>query len=209
MPPTQQPLLSSSCFTRRSRGMALITTLTMLVVVMLLSVTGARIALDGKRNARSMRDMDVAFQAAEAALRDAELDIEESPGPASRSRIFSHQSSEGFLVGCNMGTAGAKPYLGLCLSRNDSTPAWNEVDWDTTVNPRTVKFGDFTGRSFPTGAGSMPARVPRYLIELMTDNGNGTSATGQLYVYRITALGFGPNDATRAMVQSVYRKSAR
>lgn len=189
--------------------MALVTTLTMLVVVLLLAVTGARVALDGKRNARHMRDMDIAFQAAEAALRDAELDIEDASAEGSRSPLFSPRSSRGFIEGCNTGTGSAEPYLGLCLPSNADVDIWNDVDWNATTPPRTVAFGTFTGRRFQTGTGAMPSRVPRYLIELLPDRSSGESADGRRYLYRITALGFGPNPDTRAMVQSVYRKSNR
>ncbi|WP_223851305.1 MULTISPECIES: pilus assembly PilX family protein [Cupriavidus] len=194
---------------RGDSGMALVTTLTMLVVVLLLAITGARVALDGKRNARHMRDMDIAFQAAEAALRDAELDIEASPDARSRSSLFSTRSSEGFIEGCNTGAAGAQPYLGLCLPNAADGDIWNVVDWDATTTPRTVAFGTFTGRRFQTGTGAMPSRPPRYLIELVVDQSIGAQADGLRYLYRITALGFGPHPDTRAMVQSVYRKSNR
>lgn len=213
------PLTASTTTARRwclqgkrnnaSRGIALITTLTMLIVVMLLAITGARVVLDGKRNARNMRDLDIAFQAAEAALSDAELDIEESLGANTRSHLFSPQSAQGFAIGCNTGTGDNTAYLGLCLPSSDQISVWNEVDWDVTTNPRTVAFGTFTGRSFQTGAGAMPSRPPRYLIELLIDRSSGLSADEQRYLYRITAIGFGPNGDTRAMVQSVYRKSNR
>lgn len=73
-----------------------------------------------------------------------------------------------------------------------------------------MEYGTFTGRQYPTGSGLTPARKPRYLIELLPDSSNGRSASNDAakrYLYRITAIGFGPNDTTRAMVQSIYRKS--
>ncbi|MGO4303156.1 pilus assembly PilX family protein [Cupriavidus sp. RAF12] len=196
-------------FVRRAnaQGVALITAVIMLLVITLLALGGARIALDTKRSTRNQRDFEIAYQAAEAALRDAEMDIQNAVGPNSRSTKFSPFSPEGFLPGgCNTGTN-----LGLCDTfAATGEPIWNTIDWTATVGNTTVEYGTFTGRSFPTGSGLTPGRKPRYLIELLRETSSGGLAsdpTATRYMYRITAVGFGPNDTTRAMVQSSYRKS--
>ena len=56
-------------------GMSLIMVLLILVVVSLLGVGGAQIALMSERGARNDRDLQMAWQAAEAGLIDAENDI--------------------------------------------------------------------------------------------------------------------------------------
>ncbi|WP_262389549.1 pilus assembly PilX family protein [Cupriavidus campinensis] len=203
--------MPSACRSRDERGVALITAVIMLLVITLLAISGARIALDSKKTSRNQRDYEIAFQAAEAALRDAELDISSATGPAKRTQIFSSKKRDGFDVpgGCNTGTAPSGPYLGLCDTYNSNPPIWNTVDWTATVGQRTVEYGTFTGRSFPTGSGLTPGRKPRYLIEIMTDRGINQSASNQdevKFMYQITAVGFGPNDTTRAVVQSLYYK---
>ncbi|WP_049279857.1 pilus assembly PilX family protein, partial [Ralstonia solanacearum] len=65
-------LLNNARLQRRSAGFALITSLIMLLVITILALGGARLALDSKRISRNQRDNSIAFQAAEAALRDAE-----------------------------------------------------------------------------------------------------------------------------------------
>ncbi|HUD33331.1 MAG TPA: PilX N-terminal domain-containing pilus assembly protein, partial [Variovorax sp.] len=67
------------------RGVSLIVVLLILVVVSVLGVGGAQIALMAERGSRNDRDMQVAWQAAEAALMDAEFDIH-GPNTAAASR---------------------------------------------------------------------------------------------------------------------------
>ena len=57
----------------------------------------------------------------------------------------------------------------------------------------------------------MPARPPRYLIELMAYNkaGEDASGDGRTYFYRVTAIGFGMRDTTRVVLQTFYRKENR
>ena len=57
------------------QGVTLIVVLILLVVVTVLGIGGARIALLGERSTRYDRDSQLAWQAAEAALIDAEYDI--------------------------------------------------------------------------------------------------------------------------------------
>jgi type IV pilus assembly protein PilX len=184
----------------------------MLLVITLLALAGARIALDSKRTSRNQRDFEIAYMAAEAALRDAEMDIQNASGPNRRSDLFSPTSSQGFLPGdCNTGTTAPSKYQGLCDTfSNSGEPIWNTINWTAATGNKTVEYGTFTGRSFPTGNGITPDRRPRYLIELLRDNTSGGLASGAdntRYMYRITAVGFGPNDTTRAIVQSTYRKT--
>lgn len=198
--------------TARANGIALITAVIMLLVITLLALGGARIALDTKRSTRNQRDFEIAYQAAEAALYDAEIDIQNSSATLSRSSYFAPNKADGFLAGgCNSGTTAPTPFLGLCDTFGGTgDPIWNSIDWTASAGNRTVEYGTFTGRTFPTGSGLTPGRKPRYLIELVPDNTNGASAssdTAKRYMYRITAVGFGPNDTTRALVQSIYRKS--
>lgn len=200
----------------RATGFALITALVMLLVITLLAIGGARLAIDSKRMSRNQRDTDIAFQAAEAALRDAEYDIQNASagnGTATntRSAIFDPTKTTGFPgSGCNTGGPGtATPYQGLCQPAPDgATAVWNTVSWSTSGTPQTVGFGDFTGRTFPTGTGLLPAQKPRYIIEILPDRTIGGNVQGPAtFLYRITAVGWGPNLGAQVMLQSVYRKT--
>jgi type IV pilus assembly protein PilX len=184
----------------------------MLVAVLLLGISAAEIALQGEKVSRNDRDRQIAFQAAEAGLMDAELDIENSPGDAkSRSRIFARESKEGFTDGCGAGTGNI--YLGLCnRAAEGTTPAWQSVDFlDDSSKARSVPYGWFTKQSFQAGKGSLPSKLPRYIIELMayTREGEGASIEDMTYFYRVTAIGFGVRDTTQVVLQTFYRKDGK
>ncbi len=197
---------------KRQHGASLVVSLLMLVAVLMLGMSAAQIALQGEKSARNDRDRQIAFQAAEAALLDAELDIENSPSAsASRSALFSKNSARGFPGGDeDLCRAGAdNPLLGLCRRVDgDMTPAWLAIDFDDVDNAATysVPYGRFTGQHFQTGKGSLPERAPRYIIELMTYNRYGEAADKPGYFYRITAVGYGTRDTTQVVLQSFYRK---
>ena len=193
---------------RRQEGASLIITLLMLMAVMLLGLSAAQIALSSEKASRNDRDRKVAFQAAEAALIDAEIDIQNSPSN-SRSSIFSKKSALGFPAETesNCGS-GAGNSLGLCSRRSvGTTPLWKAVDFSNAdVNStQSVPYGKFTGQGFTTGNGSS-SKVPRYVIELMVFNQAGESADAVSYFYRITAIGFGIRESTQVVLQTFYRK---
>lgn len=204
--------LTQTPICRCQRGATLIVCLVMLFVTLLLGVASAEVALQGERVSRNERDRQIALQAAEAALLDAELDIEDAPDPArSRSDLFASDSAEGFSPGCGHGAAGI--HRGLCSHAPDaSAPAWMSTDLlDDSAHARSVPYGHFTGQSFQTGGGSLPGRAPRYLIELIPHQraGEDAAAAGPNYLYRITAIGFGVRDSTQVLLQTVYRKERR
>jgi type IV pilus assembly protein PilX len=88
----------------------------------------------------------------------------------------------------------------------DGTPNWLAVDFSQTgATARSAAYGTFTGRVFPTATGGLlPAALPRYIIEPISDMSPGASEG--TYIFRVTAVGFGANPATRVMLQSYYRK---
>lgn len=180
------------------RGASLIMVLLILVVVSLLGVGGAQIALMSERGARNDRDMQVAWQAADAALTDAEFDMLNS---TTRKVIFDGKSSDKFVAGCGAGVS-----LGLCEKTSATKPAWLTVDFtDTGSSATTVPFGEFTSRTFAAGGvGIQPAQAPRYMVELVPDpvRDLGKPAT---WIYRVTAMGFGPRTDIQAVVQMIYR----
>jgi len=192
-------------------GMSLITVLLILVVVSILGVAGIRISMMGERSTRNDRDLQLAWQSAEAALIDAELDIlgEPAGSAAGRGAIFQRGSTDvsKFLPGC--GNSLDTKNRGLCYSVPGIAPDWLTVDLaSSSGNPSSVGFGTFTGRSFPSGqTGIQPSALPRYVIELVPDpdGARTTAPKDRKYVYRVTAMGFGPSSSTQSVLQIVYR----
>lgn len=190
----------------KQTGSALLVSLVMLIIVLLLGISAAQIAIQGEKASRNDRDRQIALQAAEAGLLDAELDIEGSPDKdKGRSDIFTSDGGSGFPEsGCATGSS----FLGLCARAEEGVPpVWQTVDFmDTSAKAASVPFGQFTGYVLQTGEGPLPARQPRYIIEQMLYTKEAEAADKPTYFYRITAIGFGVRDTTQVVLQSFYRK---
>ena len=204
--PTKSPKASTNV--PRQRGASLLMVMLIMIVVSLLGVGGAQIALMGERSARNDRDYQVAWQSAEAALLEAEFDIR-GPGTSTRqSSVFTSPipSKYLFLEGCGDTSSGVSK--GLCLPAASGKPIWLMADFTSSSSP-TTEFGDFTSRVFDAGGvGIKPAKKPRYLIELLEDpeTFSDLSIGKKKYLYRVTAMGFGPRPDIQAVVQMVFRK---
>lgn len=184
-------------------GFSMITTLILLVIATLLGLAAAQIVLMAERSGRYERDRQIAFQAAEAALLDAEFDIRDAA--SSRSNRFSSRSRVGFADGC----AKSHNSRGLCLPADiGATPVWRSIDFNDTSNDApSVALGTFTGRSLANGSkGFQPAQAPRYIIEAIDDPTPGIDLRSPRYIYRVTAVGFGPRVETQVMLQMFFRK---
>jgi type IV pilus assembly protein PilX len=209
--PSRNCALLYPCASRQG-GASLIVSLVMLVAVLLLGISAARVALQSEKASRNDRDRQIALQSAEAGLMDAELDIEGASGKEMvRSRIFGKDKTEGFTEGCGGGLTNI--YLGLCTRAEEGEiPAWQKVDFlDSSAGAKSVPYGRFTGQSFQTGKGSLPAKLPRYVIELMPYNKEGEGANNDniTYFYRISAIGFGVRETTQVVLQTFYRKDGQ
>lgn len=192
--------------TGSQRGAALVSALFILLALLVIGASAAYTAIDAERAARAGRDHHIALQAAEAALLDAERDIEGGSDPGSaRAALFAHGSAEGFVPGCGRDD-GAN--LGLCAHMPaPAIAAWQALDLTSERNG--VEYGRFTGAVLPAGQGGLPARLPRYIIELMPYVKAGEDAsqrTGNFY--RISAIGFGASEQTHVVLQTFYLKAA-
>jgi type IV pilus assembly protein PilX len=188
---------------KRCRGTALLICLLMIAVMALLGMSGARIALQDERAGRNGRDRTLALQAAEAALLDAQLDIE-LPSNTPRGALFA-ASAPRFPAGC-----GAGVMLGLCDGVTAGA-AWQGIDFtdDAAASAHTAAYGQFTGQAMQVGIGPMQQRLPRYLIEAHADRRAGAAAdlAAGARIYRISAMGFGAQDGTQVLLQAWYRRA--
>ena len=199
----------------RVRGVSLVIVMLILVIVSMLGVASVQISMMGERGARNDRDMQLAWQGAEAALIDAEIDIS-GPNAASTSRtavVLTKPPTPG--PGCT--TSGI--YRGFCdyTTTGSTKPTWLTVDFtDQGSSAPSVALGTFTERTFNhagtiDGTGIQPALAPRYIIEAVPDpayRGNMVTSsypTAKRPLYRVTAIGFGPRIDIQAVVQTLYR----
>ncbi len=185
---------------RAQRGFSLIVGLIFLVAITLLGVIAMKNTLLQERMAGGMRDRSLAFQAAEAALRDAKLDLlnMRAGGIVCAAADNCHPNNpivheSGFDAACT---------LGRCFSTNGlygGQPA--RVAFPLDQGPSVV-YGFYTGSTLPNaGANAGVAALPRYLIEAFLDvNGIGDK---KVY-YRINARAVGANPNTVVVLQEVY-----
>lgn len=182
---------------KKQRGSTLVNALIMLIVLTMLMISAMRANIIEERMAGNARDWNVAFQAAEAALRDAERDI---------MTVTRVSGLTGFATGCSD--------TGLCLVSTTGTPIWvslandNDAGWVSGANSgKSVKYGTHTG------AAELPdvAAQPHYIIEAISVPQSGSIKKPQAggnfdYFYRVTAVGFGASISSRVMLQGVYRQ---
>jgi type IV pilus assembly protein PilX len=186
------------------RGMVLLVSLMLLIMVMLLGVSAAQLGLQGEQAARAERDREIAVLTAEETLADAERDIQNSSDAARRAAFDGDDAA--FATRCGEGGVGLRARM-----PGDAAPAWQAVDLSgkEDAGACTAAHGAYTAASMPTGAGYLPFKRPRYLIERMVCHQPGDDAAAGAaphYCYRVTAIGFGARPQTEAVLQSVYSK---
>jgi type IV pilus assembly protein PilX len=179
----------------RERGAVLLLVLVILAGVSMASLSAARSGVVAGQASRYGAGQAVAHAAARAALADAERDI----AAGVRSAVF-RDPAHWPRAGCGEGVL-----LGICAT--ETLPAWRRVD--LADSDATAPYGAFTGRGMPTGAHALPARLPRYIVEVAAAGQAGDDAGAPPEAeFRITAVGYGPDPRTIAVVQSTYRLAA-
>jgi len=150
----------------------------MLLLLSLVAVAGMQGTILQERMTGNLRDRDLAFQAAEAALREAEAFIRSNPTPTT---IYDNSN-------------------GLYQINNANTPDWSTRSIDAGNGAVT-----YTG-SFP-GVAAQPQYYIEEISTLQpagTETEAGTAAPPPPY-FRITALGIGGSASTQVVLTSVYR----
>lgn len=185
---------------RPTRGFSLIVILLMMVALSLLALASMSSSIMQERMVSNARDQQVALQAAEAAIRDAEGDIENNPN-----------SSLGFTTTCTNG---------LCIPPSDTVSNPQSAPWWQTINwANTRIYGAVTGAPPLLGPDNLAlATQPRYFIENLPvlppgvgdsagiGGGWNSSPSPRARAYRITVRASGIRTTTVVMLQSIYVK---
>lgn len=174
---------------RDQRGATLIVVMLLLLVTMLMAVAGLRTANLEERMAGNTRDRQIAFQAAEAALRDAEqLIAGNTSGP------FSPLRPSSFDATCP---------TGLCRS-SLLTPLWSGFSDSEWTSSKTWAYGA------ATGASALPdlASQPRFVIEYQGTLQPIEPGKPCVALFLVTARAAGSGAGSTAILQSVYRHRA-
>jgi len=198
------------------RGAVLVIALLFLTILTILAVTAMTATTFEERLAGNARDTAIAFQAAEAALRDARRDLNGiviPPFALARNPPIVGKTGFGDGNDLDNGTCGtsalrvAPETRGLCrpLAYNPiaGVPPLYNTQFFTAAWP-AVTYGDYTGAPPLKGVSNQPL----YYIEVMCLPQFGGSLGDPSYCnfYRTTALGYGGNPNTRVVLQEIFLK---
>ncbi len=191
----------ASPIVNNEKGIVLVSCLMLLLILTMVGITTMQTTTLQERMSGSIADKDLAFQAAEAALRDAELEIESEvrfinsytgpPTDPSELRRVTALLDGPFTAACSDG---------LCFN---STAA--AADTWTTTKVGLLRGGAGTGYGSQTGLAALPrvAAQPRYLIDFQCQTVAGASFC--TYVFTITALGIGARADSQVLLEEAYR----
>ncbi len=204
-----QPIRFKTASGSQSRGIALIFVLIMMTIATSIALISARITLSDERSSRNDRDRQIAFQSAEMALNDAELDVMD-PDTVRGCSFGTTKLIAG--EGCSAsadarGLCGSKPSLG-------NTPIYKDLNWEDASSSRAyVNYGEFTNRdgALQVGTVGAPVQAPKYIVlqttipvNVLYNGGKQQYETNS--AYRIYALGYGASKDTQVMLESVIVK---
>lgn len=183
---------------KKSRGAVLAISLVLLLVLSLIGVTAMRSAAQGEHVANNTRQRDLAFQAAEAALRVGEEFIRTAPPDAFDGNTVGAQPQP-----VDIGTLDI-PTFWLCPFPREDCYNWPGIDPAVNGGARTVTLSTTLGNS-----------QPLYVMEKMavaSSSGGGSLQAGAPVanlpgstVYRVTARGTGAITDAVVILQSIYR----
>jgi type IV pilus assembly protein PilX len=202
-------LLVSRAVKSRQQGLSLFMVLVFLTILTMLALTSIQGATLGERMARNQSDRALATQAAEAALRDAELDLRtlRADGNICTPATTGCRSVADYAPWENAYAFEGTCTAGLCdgaVTQALPTKVWEP---GSALWSNAVRYGTYT-KPLGQDTHDFPAVVtqPQYLIEefLMQDGGEAGTAA---YYYRITARGYGASSDTVVTLQTIYRPS--
>ena len=187
-------LIKPTMLTARSkqRGISLVIVLMFLVILSVLGISIMQGSSFGALIARNEADRNLSFQAAEAALRDAEADIKYVKADGSLCVEGAPPCRATAIDGTDFDSSCTN---GLCeYIETSPSPAW-ETSTRWASGGASVPYGTYTS------AAALPlvSQPPRYLIEYFSLNNR------QTVVYRITAVGYGANASTKTMLQTSFK----
>lgn len=161
---------------KREQGAVLIVSLVMLLVMTMIGLAGMEVTDLEERMAGNMRDRNIAFQAAEAALNDA----------------------EDYLEGTTLLPAFNGSVAGLYSRDSD---LWETIDW---ASSGAVK--EYAGDGFDNLAETPVYIIESLEVVADSDSLELGSAVDTKSYYRISARAVGQTDTAEVILQSVYKR---
>lgn len=184
-------------FPNRQRGVALITALIFLVILTMLGMSIVNTTTAEEKVSRNARDLDIAFAAAEAALRDAELHLTgmfQWPYKPLDPLDYDDACTNGL---CDSGVIPVFQSI-------------NDIDFysNSGLGAKSQKIGAVTGSALVSGlkddTDPTKSSQPRYMIEKVCTTMNSSKPFCGTPAYRITAKSRGRLPNTLVVLQEVY-----
>ena len=176
-------------FQRKNQtGVVLFMSLVILLILTILGMSSVQTTSLQERMSRNASDSNLAFQAAESALRDGE------------DRLEGYGSMTTYDETGGTGTG----------HENDpqEVPGWKLVDWSPTTDSCT---GCVPAETAISGIATQPKYILEHVKTVESDddrlnlnNIGVTTGAGKTEVFRVTAYGVGGTDSARVMLQSTY-----
>lgn len=226
----QTKLMHDRFRSSKQSGIALVVVLVFLLALTAISLYGARQAVFGEKIARNVLDAQVAHQAAEAALRDAEADLSMPEGRVPANAFCMRTGMRPMAAHLAMLVDGDTCLGGVCKLTPSQYRAVNYAPAHVAQGEALVQKGlpwwaEDKGGKWNNDLSSKPAAVNQNCntfkggVPLGTYTGVPQIAgvaqqpeyliefmdlRNQRPLFRITARGFGYDSATQAVVQSYY-----
>jgi type IV pilus assembly protein PilX len=206
---------------KRESGSTLIISLLFLVVITLIATGVWRISIQQESMTGSERDYQIAFEAAEAALRDSELDYFNACARVAstgtnanctpRTQPIEGMTGFGAQTGSELPADGSCSPNGLCMGSSQlqssvklysAKPPLAVLDGTAPASlGKRIVYGTYTRT--PNDASQQVPLVsdqPVYVMEALMLGGNNGKQSNVMY--RVTALGYGRRADTRVTLQS-------
>lgn len=172
-------------YSNKQRGSVLIISLLIMLVLTILGVSGMKTSLLEEKMAGNLRDSQLAFQAAEATLKQAEQYIEKNVVSITN---FDNDGSDGFYD-----ISTERP--------------WESINWDN------MDSLEYTGLNSYYSLNTPPRFIIQHLAsqsnstdELNLDNYGQGTGSGRVEMFLITARATGSSGNSVVMLQSTYGK---
>ena len=173
--PTETAAVASR---KNQQGFILLTVLAFMIVLTVIVLSTVNVSGSDEKIARNSRDKDIAFAAAEAAVRDAEIYI-------SGGYQFPYSPNNNPISYPNQ------------LTLPDQSDFFNAGDANYAY---TSQIGNITQSPLIAGVSAQP----RYLIDIVRVATPNSICNNAPFVFRITAQGEGRSANTRATLQELY-----
>lgn len=171
-----------NCSQHQQRGMVLLVSMVFMLIITIIASEAMQSANLQERMAGNAKDVNLAFQAAEAALRE----------------------GEAVLAGVNVGPFnGSGGMYESCPDPSDDRQACSSPDWNAYNSSGWSSVADFNDSA---------AKQPEFIIEQMASSLAGSDSLdfGQVVptagFYRVIARGYGASDRTMVVLTTSYRR---